>query len=79
LRQAEPLTVLQDGQQLYFDASANGQWMVHDLAGRLVAQGQTLQGRNPVSTQHLPDGLYVLTNRSETGELSSALVPSVQR
>jgi hypothetical protein len=53
--------------------------MLHDLAGRLVGQGQTLEGRNPVSTQHLPDGLYVLTHQSQAGERSSALVPSVQR
>jgi len=79
LRQAVPLQVLQDGQQLYFDAAASGQWMLHDLAGRLVGQGQSLEGRNAVASQHLPDGLYVLTNRTEAGEYSSALVPAVQR
>jgi glucose/arabinose dehydrogenase len=79
LRQLPALTVLQDGRQLYFDAASGGTWMLHDLAGRLVGQGQTLEGRNPVSTQHLPDGLYVLTHQSQAGERSSALVPSVQR
>ncbi|MBI1191773.1 MAG: cadherin [Bacteroidetes bacterium] len=79
LRQAVALQVLQDGQQLYFDAPASGQWMLHDLAGRLVRQGQTLEGRNPVSTQQLPDGLYVLSTQTETGQYRSALVPSVQR
>ena len=75
LRQINPLQPISDGNQWYFDAAQDGQWLLYDLAGRAVQQGQQLQGRNLVNTSGLPAGMYLLTARDASGAVRSTLLP----
>ncbi len=72
--QEEALIVITDVHAWYYEARSEGHWSLHDLAGRLLMQGQQTEGRNSISNQGLPAGLYVLSSNQGNAPHRSSLV-----